>query len=241
MRALVVGHGRMGQFHAKVLRDLGYMVTTVDPRPEASAMRLTVPIGVYYQAAVVAVPIRHLAGVAVDTERICERLLIEKPGAASVEEMRALREFIGVSRPAVGYTERFNPIVRAIVAGSTAEQRKQSIARIYRWSVRPSPDIWLDLASHDIDLATWLGFAETDYSTKAGAAEMIRRIDVEGPAFGNRSFNLLGHQQSPLHAQWHTFMTTRSGMCSLQEAEHVLERVKELREKAAAALLGEAA
>jgi hypothetical protein len=231
----------MGRFHADTLRNLGYRVTTVDPRPDAGAMRLDVPVGVYYSAAVVAVPIKHLAEVSVDIERICERLLIEKPGAASANEMARLRDFIGASRPAVGYTERWNPIVQAIIAGSTRPQRAQTTVKMVRWGTRPSPDIWLDLVTHDVDLVRFLGFGHAEYSTKANYTEMVRRIETVGPAWGERAFDLCAHRLKPLFAQWHNFMGSRSGMCSLTDALHVLERVEELRETGAAPVLEGAA
>lgn len=71
MRALVVGYGRMGAFHARVLRDLGYHVTMVDPDPNRRADHATVaearpewapagPIPPVFDVAAVAVPPERL-------------------------------------------------------------------------------------------------------------------------------------------------------------------------------------
>src|SRR4051812_33272477 len=53
VKALVVGYGRMGRFHTKVLADLGYDVSTLDPDPGAGAdYQRTDPIATYDAVAI---------------------------------------------------------------------------------------------------------------------------------------------------------------------------------------------
>src|SRR6187431_1976015 len=113
MRALVVGRGRMGAFHEKVLRDLGYDVTTVDPEPARGADFATVeealpkfdeaswqPTTSRFDVAVVAVPPEHLLDTAYRLAGT-PKLLIEKPFALNTRNASMLAAYLKASGSAV--------------------------------------------------------------------------------------------------------------------------------------------
>lgn len=213
-RALVVGLGRMGSFHAKVLRDLGYDVTTVDPDPARGADLAHVPGREHFEVACAAVPIPLLPQVARQVAaRVRPRhLLVEKPFAPTSAQAVSLAAELrrDVHAVAVGFVERFNPQVRALRDSLARDAAAGSPARhvlFRRWNDRPSPDVALDLRLHDVDLALWLGVsavAEFDTRTTLGArVRSVRATNTDGA----REFDLMDHEVSPLHALWHTFLS----------------------------------
>jgi predicted dehydrogenase len=196
----------MGSIHAKVLRDLGYAVTTVDPNPLTGADYTTLDgLARPWQVAVVATPIEHVATVARQLAGT-ERLLIEKPFALNVQsgEKLALRLNARAGLTCVGFVERFNPVVRELKERLVWTHVES--ARFIRWNDRPSWNVDLDLRSHDVDLARHLGvLGVATFDTHAGQAGKARRIELqtnEGPL----SVDLMAHDTSPLHALWHTFL-----------------------------------
>lgn len=206
-RALVVGYGRMGRLHAKVLRDLGYTVTTVDPDPATGADHPTIA-----QASLE----KHLldvAAIATPAELLVESafqlggtpMLVEKPFATSHREGLMLAAYLkNAGAPVcVGLIERFNPKVRVLKRGSFKS------AHFTRWNDRPSPDVTLDLLTHDIDLMHHLGLdlSRTTFDVKAAQPERVRRIDLVTFDDEQITVDLMDHDQSPLHALWHAFLS----------------------------------
>lgn len=220
MRALVIGYGRMGRFHRRALADLGYDVTTVDPAPEAGADRLSVPMSRAFDVVCVAAPIQHLAEQAAAWAGKTDRLLIEKPMAASAREAGELRRALVGQPTCVGYVERFNPRVRELNARKIAFGPVQS-ATFTRWNDRPSVDVDIDLTSHDIDLARFLGISSPRFCSRAEAPVRLRSIDLHC-ALGTVSADLMDHNTSPLHAQWHAFLSRRPGYATPADAVAVL-------------------
>lgn len=204
MRALVVGLGRMGRFHRRALRDLGLDVTSVDPDPRAGAAHLSMPSSRGFDVVCVAAPIRHLAEAAAEWAGHDGWLLVEKPFAACLGDAVALRDALEGQRVAVGYVERFNPRVREL-RERLAGQRVEA-ATFTRWNDRPSDDVALDLTSHDVDLARYLGVARPVFDSRAGVP--VRRREI---AACELRADLLDHDASPLHAQWHAFLSDREG------------------------------
>jgi predicted dehydrogenase len=208
MNALVVGHGRMGGFHRKALADLGYDVTTVDPAMGVADYR-TVPER-RFDVVCVATPIEHLAETAAGFAGHDGHLLIEKPMAVNSKEAF---ELIGLfhgqhRRIAVGYVERFNPQVRRL-RRALRDREPAARARFVRWNTRPTDSPRLDLMTHDVDLAEFLGLTHVaEYDTRASAPEMRRHITVErfDRVKAPLHVSLLDHDTSPLHAQWHSFL-----------------------------------
>lgn len=216
MKALVVGAGRMGTFHRKVLRDLGHDVTTVDPAPGRADHR-TIPTHGNFAVVCVAAPIDALADEAARWAGYGGRLLIEKPMAATRGDGDELAALLEGQRVAVGYVERFNPQVRRL-ARELAELPPPTYARFVRTSDRPSSDVALDLRAHDVDLARFLNlWCPKWFQCAADEIEKVRTIEVLA---GDRTVtaNLLEHDTSPLHAQWHAFLSGRAGYATPADA-----------------------
>ena len=219
-RALVVGYGRMGGFHAKVLRDLGYEVVTVDPDPESGADFPTVTGGAgrpsswrqpplaEFAVAAIATPPEFLVETAYELAGI-PKLLVEKPFATNTRDASMLAAYLKAcgSDVCVGLTERFNPQARALrTLLHDGTLRDVSSARFVRWNDRPSFDVALDLKLHDVDLALWMRAGHTSFDTRADSDVRVRRIEVTH-ADGVYECDLMAHDLSPLHALWHAFLT----------------------------------
>jgi predicted dehydrogenase len=202
VRALVIGLGRMGRFHSRALRDLGFDVSTVDSDPTAGADYLSVPAR-DWDAVCVATPIDTLAEQAAAWGEFRGNLLVEKPFAASVGEAVQLADTLAFADVAVGYVERFNPQVRALKA--KLEGRVLTTGRFVRWSDRPSCDPDLDLRTHDIDLARFLGVPNPSFDVQTEICKR-RTVEVDTLATTHRA-DLMDHDTSPLHAQWHAFLS----------------------------------
>ncbi len=228
MKALVVGAGRMGTFHARVLRDLGLDVTTVDPDPAVGADCTTVPAHRNFDAVCIATPIDHLV---TEAERWAGHhgwLLIEKPAAPSLLEAKRLAAILHGQRVCVGYVERFNPRVRRL-RELLADSPPPRTARFTRWNDRPSFDVALDLGSHDIDLARFLGLTcPVAFDQRAAAPVRRRAIEVRVDNGRALTVDLMAHDTSPLHAQWHAFLANRPtyGYATLEDAVAVLAHIE---------------
>ena len=165
-RAAVVGAGRMGKLHARVLSemddtDLVCVVDTSAAAAEAVAKQrdcqaLTDPADAVDQvdAAIISVPTVHHLAAAKPFLQAGKHVLIEKPLADTVEtaeELLALASASGAGIQ-VGHTERFNPAVLGL--------RRYRIAPKFIEAHRISPftfrsadiGVVFDMMIHDIDL-----------------------------------------------------------------------------------------
>lgn len=225
-RALVIGAGRMGAFHRKVLSDLGYDVRTVDPEP-GRADYLKVPAHGHFAVVCVAVPIEHLADEAARWAGHGGWLLIEKPMAMSVDDARELAEQLEHQRVAVGYVERYNPHVLWL-ADELRDLPTPTHATFVRHNQRSSPDVDLDLRTHDIDLARYLDLqCPTTFDCAAGQGATRRLIEVQCGSRTARAY-LLAHYTSPLHAQWSAFLSDRAGYARPADAVAALTALSAL-------------
>lgn len=215
----------MGRFHYRVLSDLGFDVTTVDPDPTAGADYLTVPAGKRPETVCVAVPMDHLAETAAGFAGQTRALLIEKPGATSEADARELAGLLSGEHVAVGYVERFNPQVRAL-ARALADSPPPTSALCRRWNNRPTADVALDLVSHDVDLVRHLGLGCPVAYEAGGCPVRVREIIIRTSGRTVRT-DLMAHSTSPLHAQWHAFLSKRQGYATLTDAVHVLSVLSE--------------
>lgn len=209
----------MGTFHRRVLSDLGFDVTTVDPVP-GRADYLSIPRG-RFDVVCVAVPIDHLADEAARWAGYGGRLLIEKPMAATSRDAIELVALLDGQCVAVGYVERFNPQVRRL-ARELTDSPPPTQARFVRWSDRRSPDVALDLRSHDVDLATHLNLrCPVEFSCATERAIKQRVVTVQ---CGTRTLraDLLAHSASPLHTQWHSFLHDRADCATPDDATDTL-------------------
>ncbi|MGH3815719.1 MAG: Gfo/Idh/MocA family protein [Pseudonocardiaceae bacterium] len=173
LRAGLIGLGRMGHHHARVLRHLPGvdLVAVVDPagdRYHAAAGITLLPDldallhhGIDY--AVLACPtlLHEPLGTTLATAGI--PTLIEKPLAADTDAAHRLAEAFRTARvpAAVGYIERFNPALISLRA-RVQEGQLGDIIQISTRRTRPFParpvDVGVvhDLATHDIDLTAWI-------------------------------------------------------------------------------------
>lgn len=233
MNALVVGLGRMGGFHAKVLHELGYDVITVDPDPAKNADHRTIAearlvdqgwITKDFDIACVAVPIPHLVETAYQLAGT-PHILVEKPFAPTSREAAMLAAYLkqSGSKVCVGYVERFNPVVREH-RDQIRELRDVRSTTFTRWSNQPTVDPALDLTVHDIDLARHLGRgagAVLEFDTRAPASVKRRSITIHHRD-GTLSLDLMAHTSSPLHALWHAFLTDQPHPTP-EQAVHTLQ------------------
>jgi UDP-N-acetylglucosamine 3-dehydrogenase len=173
LRVGLIGLGRMGRLHARVLRALDgvQLVAAVDPAgdrfhaldglPILGDLDAFLRVGVDYAVLASPTQLHEPLGVALAGAGI--PALIEKPLAASPAAARRLVDAFGRTGlpAAVGYVERFNP---ALIALITRLEQGQ-LGDIFEISTRrtgPFPpritDVGVihDLATHDFDLATWI-------------------------------------------------------------------------------------
>jgi predicted dehydrogenase len=169
-RVAVVGAGRMGKLHARVLSEIdrSALACVVDVNADAAkalAKQHRCPalsdsrqaVGMA-DAAIIAVPTLHHVAAARPFVEAGKDVLIEKP---YTDDPDAGQELIDLARQTgasvqVGHTERFNPVVLAI--------RKYAIAPKFIEAHRISPftfrsadvGVVLDMMIHDIDLVLML-------------------------------------------------------------------------------------
>lgn len=173
LRAGLIGLGRMGRHHARILRHLHGvdLVGVVDPagdRYHAAAGITLLPDldalvhhGIDYAVLACPTPLHEPLGTTLATARI--PTLIEKPLAADTDAARRLAQaFHTAGVPAaVGYIERFNPALISLRArvqgGQLGDIIEISTRRTGPFPTRPT-DVGVahDLATHDIDLTAWV-------------------------------------------------------------------------------------
>lgn len=173
MKVAVIGTGRMGRHHARVYRLLDNVelvgVVDVDAQRAAAAAQefgctaypdtaTLLSAHADLRAASIATPTRHHAGAAEGLLPHGVACLIEKPLAASVT---AAQGIVALARRhgalvAVGHTERFNPVVRA-VADMRLIPRYIAVDRVSPMTFR-SLDVGVvfDLMIHDLDIVLML-------------------------------------------------------------------------------------
>lgn len=151
MRVLIVGHGRMGSFHRATVEAEGHEALTFDPLAGIVDFKSWREVPNGFDAAIVAAPIRELYDATCRALTVAKRVLVEKPGAATLQEARDLQALGDSVR--VGFCERFSESVRMF-----RELRLNPLPITY-WRVgepRDDADILLDYGSHAIDLALHL-------------------------------------------------------------------------------------
>ena len=170
VRVAVVGAGRMGKLHARILSEIDHaqLVCVVDNNPDAakalarqrSCEAITDPKDAVEKvdAAIIAVPTLAHLEVAKPFVEAGKCVLIEKPLAddpAAAEKLIKLAEKTGANLQ-VGHTERFNPAVMAM--------RKYAIEPKFIEAHRISPftfrsadvGVVMDMMIHDIDIVLTL-------------------------------------------------------------------------------------
>lgn len=174
MRFGLVGLGQMGRHHARLLSESLEVdfVGAVDPsgdrhramRSGAIFDKVEDLLSEGIDAAVVAVPTSQHHEVAMSLADNGIHTLIEKPLADSVDAAKEIElAFEGADiRGAVGHVERFNSALqemkRRLVAGELGRVISITTERIGPFPNRiQDVGVVKDLATHDIDIATWIG------------------------------------------------------------------------------------
>ncbi len=179
LRVAVVGVGRWGRNHVRVLKELEkeglvQLVALCDTdlsRARSVANEFSVPYVVQdlselyslrIDAAVVATPIDTLTPVSLKLIEKGINVLVEKPVATCVAEIRKLIEAERKHNVVVmpGFIMRFNPVVRKAKEIVKSMESEILYAVFRRLSRRPQHarkySILLDLAVHDIDLCRYI-------------------------------------------------------------------------------------
>lgn len=188
----MIGVGSLGQHHARLLATLpeARLVAVVD-RDAARAAEIAARHGILalrdhrelgkdVEAVTVAVPTVEHARVAGDCLRRGLAVLVEKPITASVAEAETLVDLAtaGGHLLAVGHTERFNPIVRA-VAGRVRDPRFIEAHRLGVFSSRSTDvDVVLDLMIHDLDLVLSLVRQPIAALDAVGVHALTDKVDI---------------------------------------------------------------
>jgi UDP-N-acetylglucosamine 3-dehydrogenase len=186
-RVVLVGVGRMGRNHLRVLRETpGFeLVAVVDAKAEAPSDLGSIPFfrsvaelasggaKIAFDAAVVATPTATHRDVALELIALGKHLLIEKPIASTYadgRELLAAAQAKGV-KLVVGHVERFNPAVRklreVIREGTLGTPIHFAFTRVggYPDTVTSGNNVILDLAVHDIDiLRSLVGAVKLEHS-----------------------------------------------------------------------------
>lgn len=168
VKVALIGLGSMGQNHYRVLKSIGGFeitalcdiqqtrdydepfFTDLDEMLEKAD----------FEAAVIVVPTFLHKEVAIKCLNKGKHLFIEKPVASSVKEAKDILEVAtkNSARVAVGYIERFNPVVEQLKEEiSNSEVYSISITRVGPFPPRIADvGILTDLSVHDIDLIRYI-------------------------------------------------------------------------------------
>jgi predicted dehydrogenase len=173
LRAGLIGLGMMGRNHLRVLSSLeGVELVAVadalgDPHQLAAGRTVLADVGEVIAAKVdyctVAVPTQHHVEVGLALAEAGVHALIEKPLAHDVPSARKLAEAFAATGliSAVGHIERYNPALQS----ARRRMEQGELGAIYQIITRrqgPFPgriaDVGVvkDLATHDIDLTSWV-------------------------------------------------------------------------------------
>ena len=201
LRVGVVGLGVMGSNHARVVHELEgvELVGVVETSPERAAAA-NVPvfssvaalIDAGVDAAVVAVPTTLHEAAALELADAGIHTLVEKPIAADLGQARRMADaFRGKGLVgAVGHIERFNPALQnlrsRVAAGELGSVYQIATRRQGPFPVRIADvGVIKDLATHDIDLTSWL--AQSPFRTvHANTSRRSGRPHEDMVAFNGR-------------------------------------------------------
>lgn len=217
IHAVLIGAGRMGRRHARVLEldPAVRLVAVVDPNLDAARAATAsgcavadvadLPVDLRPDVVIVATPtVGHVAACQWAIGRGA-RVLVEKPIANSVESARSLRH----PEIRVGYTERFHPSAQAL-----REQPWQELS-LERVVPGEHPDpVALDLLIHDLDLLRWSGARAVDLIWAHGDHDHVEvGLRAEFDAGPPRTVRLVASRRGPrrrsvhAHPGWRTAPT----------------------------------
>ena len=191
MKAAVIGVGHLGKQHARILASLPgvSLAGVVDINRERAAQIAsqyntrafgTVDEIGKLDLAVIAVPTRSHAAIALPLIESGVHTLVEKPVAQTVVEADSL---IAAARRrgvvlAVGHSERFNPAV----AAARPHIKDPRFIEVHRLGTSPERsldiDVVLDLMIHDLDLILSVVQSEIDNVEAVGVPVLTPKVDI---------------------------------------------------------------
>jgi len=189
-KVAVVGVGRWGQNHARVLHELGALAGVCDVDGAVAARvagRFGVPawgkvsgaLGPGVDAVVVAAPTDRHRELALAAIGAGKHVLVEKPMTGDLEEAREIADAAGKQGVvlAVGHIERHNPAVQYVHKGMVSGQYGRVISMLAkRVSSFPGrvQDMGVvgDLAIHDIDVMRFLTRGKVEAVFASGGSQM---------------------------------------------------------------------
>jgi UDP-N-acetylglucosamine 3-dehydrogenase len=167
-RIVLVGAGRMGRNHLRVIRQSPLFELRAVVDAKAKIPDLDVPLlkgvselaSIEFDSAVVATPTTTHHEIALQVIEMGKHVLVEKPIANSEQHGRELVAAAAKKnvRLAVGHVERFNPAVRklreVINEGWLGSVIHYTFTRVggYPETILAGNNVLLDLAVHDIDI-----------------------------------------------------------------------------------------
>ncbi|MFW9856178.1 MAG: Gfo/Idh/MocA family protein [Candidatus Thorarchaeota archaeon] len=230
-RITVIGTGRMGYYHCRMLARLGYLDSVVDINAETARK-----IGSQFErpwfksipdlaqarspnGLVIAVP-THLhsmiAREAMENVPDFKAMLIEKPISSSIEEALELKEFFE-KRPVkviVGHVEVYNPVVMRIqeilnqgVIGTMRSILFQRRGTVAEARIESIGDVYEDIGVHDFDVAS--RFLPKGKMQLFSAAVQLEGVD-------NSSTIVLSHESEELIV---TFLLSREHAGKVRKIE----------------------
>ena len=191
MKAAVIGVGHLGKHHARILSSLPgvSLAGVVDINRERAAQIAsqyntrafeTVDEIGKLDLAVIAVPTRSHAAIALPLIESGVHTLVEKPVAQTVVEADSL---IAAARRrgvvlAVGHSERFNPAV----AAARPHIKDPRFIEVHRLGTSPERsldiDVVLDLMIHDLDLILSVVPSEIENVEAVGVPVLTPKVDI---------------------------------------------------------------
>lgn len=170
LRAGLVGYGQMGRHHARVLTALDGVelvgvadpvLTSASPMPVVPDVDMLLDLGI--DLAIIATPTATHAATGLRLADAGVATLIEKPVAGSVEDALLLADAFDAAGVVgcVGHIERYNPAIREL-RRRLADNELGAVYQIATRRQGPFParisdvGVVLDLATHDIDLTSWV-------------------------------------------------------------------------------------
>jgi len=219
----LVGVGGWGKNHARVLGEMGVLAAVCDldaSRASSFAKRYGCPSftsvkemlsSCKLDAVHVCTPTVTHAGVAKAVLESGLSVFVEKPLAATTAEGEMLATLADEKRKvlAVGFIERFNPVVTylkdLVSKGKMGELLLAEFHRESRWAGIKDVGILKDTTVHDIDTARWL-FAEEPVQVFARTG----KVNGQFEDFAVVVLGFRGHRSAILTSNWVTPKKERS-------------------------------
>ena len=173
----VIGIGRMGRYHVRVLSRLGRLVAVCDViSPEAVGKDYNVPVYSDYhemlkkhpeiEGVIIATPTEHHADIAEEliAYKQLKAILIEKPIAHNIAAAEKLKELVSKTKikVSVGHIEVYNPVVQRMfqllkeepILGDIRSVLFQRRGAVSDGRLESIGDVFQDIGIHDFDIAS---------------------------------------------------------------------------------------